>query len=260
MSETQSAQKVLSLLSAYVDGGPDMTVTDFVSATGFNKSTVYRLLNDLVVADFLERDADTARYRLGARGRAMASAALREEDVAAIAMPVIARVATLCGETVDVDVLDGDQNVIVAQARGHRNVQVQSQIGQRNHAHCTSTGKVLLANLPLSELRLTLPSHLPRLTDRTIVDRPTLEVELETIRRQGYAVNLEEVELGLVAVGVPIRNAAGDVAAALSIGGPIYRLRPEALGKYIKIAVGAAEEISERLGAPRSVAFAAEAS
>lgn len=250
MTATQSVQKALRLLLAYADLGPGASVADFVSATGFNKSTVHRLLNDLVYAEFLERDADSGRYRLGASGRSVAAAAAREQNLAQVVMPVITRTAIASGETVDVDVLDGDHNVIVAQAPGRRNIQVQSQVGQRNPAHCTSTGKVLLAHRPMDELRRVLPETLPALTPRTITDRGVLESELENIRLQGYAVNLEEVEAGMVAVGVPIYDASATVVAALSIGGPIYRLRPEALGSYIKQAREAAEDISERMGAP----------
>jgi DNA-binding IclR family transcriptional regulator len=123
------------------------------------------------------------------------------------------------------------------------------RIGHRNFAHCTSTGKVLLANLTDDELRRTLPdAKLEARTPYTITDRSLLMVELQRVRKAGHAENVNEGEVGLASVAAPIRDASGRVIAAISVAGPAARLEGETMRRFAAATADTAAAISERLG------------
>ncbi len=89
---------------------------------------------------------------------------------------------------------------------------------------------------------------LPAYTGLTITKRSALRKELDTVREQGYAVAVDELEVGLTAVAAPIRNAHGDVIASLSVSGPTFRLGADKLDDVVPQLQQAAEEVSHRLG------------
>ena len=122
-------------------------------------------------------------------------------------------------------------------------------------AHATSTGKVLLAaaagegEAPGARRR-SAPGRLARLGPHTITSRAALERELAAVRRDGYAVAMEELEPGFVAIGAPVRNAHGRTVAAVSVGGPKARLGGARVRTVAARVRRAADRISRRLGDP----------
>jgi DNA-binding IclR family transcriptional regulator len=147
--------------------------------------------------------------------------------------------------------------LILDEVHGRFLVGSSPEVGTRWPAHATSTGKVLLAaarhdddGMPRRAPRAA--ARLARFTANTITSRARLERELVEVWRNGFAVGLEEIEPGFVAVGAPVRNADGRVVAAISVGGPSARLdgaRVESLAGLVR---AAADRISLRLGAPAS--------
>jgi IclR family transcriptional regulator, acetate operon repressor len=121
-------------------------------------------------------------------------------------------------------------------------------VGTRWPAHATSTGKVLLAHLSEETLESRLAAPLTAATPRTVVDRAALRRELARVRERGYAFNNEELELGFVAVGAPVRDAGGRVVAALSVGGPRSRLVPDRLQDIAQRLPRSAARVAQRLG------------
>ena len=121
-------------------------------------------------------------------------------------------------------------------------------VGTRWPAHATSTGKVLLAYLTEEERKETLHSPLPRLTPKTITSLTALRAELTRVREQGYAVAMDELEAGFVAVGAPVSNHQGLVVAAISIGGPSIRLTAQRISDLAESVMQSAGRISRRLG------------
>src|SRR5712692_12085243 len=112
---------------------------------GVHRSTALRLLATLERHGLVERDPRTAKYRLGQRLAQLASAVRGEADLRAVARPVCAALARQVGETVTLDVLDGEEIVPVEQASGSTSVVSVSWLGTRSPAHCAASGKVILA-------------------------------------------------------------------------------------------------------------------
>jgi DNA-binding IclR family transcriptional regulator len=150
--------------------------------------------------------------------------------------------------------LEGATVRFVAAVESPTAVRVASRLGLTMPAHCTSTGKAMLAQLPEAEIgRLYPDEHLERLTDHSIATRAELLSELARIRRRGYAINREESEDSVASVAVPIRTRAPGMRLALNAAAPANRLKPSHYPKVAALLVEAAKEIGDHLGdTPRS--------
>ncbi|MGW2856533.1 IclR family transcriptional regulator, partial [Streptomyces sp. NPDC001215] len=133
----------------------------------------------------------------------------------------------------------------------HRRDARRNWVGQLTPVHATSSGKILLAHLPAKErARVLAASGLRKLTPHTLTARTKLEKNLAEARERGYAVTLEELEIGLHAMAAPIRSRDGEVIAAISASGPAYRFTEERIHELAPALVKGAQEISHRMGYP----------
>jgi DNA-binding IclR family transcriptional regulator len=152
-------------------------------------------------------------------------------------------------ETIHVGMLDGANVHFVAAVEGPAAVRVASRLGRTMPAHCTSTGKVMLAQLPEGELRQLFPGdELERITAHSIGSRTELEAELSRIRERGYAINREESEDGVASVAVPIPTRAPGVRLALNAAAPRDRLDAARYPSVVAALVKAAKEIGDQVG------------
>jgi DNA-binding IclR family transcriptional regulator len=169
-------------------------------------------------------------------------------DLVRTARPVMEDLADRTHETVNMGVLSGDDVIYIDQASGARSIVSVSWVGRRTPLHCTAAGKVLLAFAPAGERERLLALPLTAETSRTIVSVATLRAQLDQVRKHGYAQTLEELEDGLNAVAAPVRQADGQIIAALSVSGPAFRVRAIDLPRIGRLAVDAATATSRRLG------------
>jgi DNA-binding IclR family transcriptional regulator len=145
--------------------------------------------------------------------------------------------------------LDGANVHFVAAVEGPAAVRVASRLGRTMPAHCTSTGKVMLAQLSQPELHQLLPEQeLARITAHSIGNRTELEAELSAIRGRGYAVNREESEEGVASVAVPIPTRAPGLRLALNAAAPRDRLNSSHYPAVAAALIKAAKEIGAQLG------------
>jgi DNA-binding IclR family transcriptional regulator len=135
----------------------------------------------------------------------------------------------------------------VDQVSGQSALQAHNWVGQHIPLHATSNGKVLLSGLSLDEVDSRLP-RLPSYTPGTVTTKAKLRRDLAVVREQGYAVAVDELEVGLTALAAPIRNAHGDVIASLSVSGPTFRLNELRVKELVPVVLDAADEVSRRLG------------
>ncbi len=246
-SAVQSVDRAVSVLEILARRG-EAGVTEIAGELGVHKSTAFRLLGALENRGLVAQTKGHGAYRLGAGVLRLAGAAALRLDISQEGVPVCRELADELGETVNMAVLDEDAAVNIMQARGTAAVTAQNWLGRRTPLHATSSGKVFLAHMPpaLREDRLARP--LPRFTEHTVIDPPVLRAELDEVLEQGYAVTLEELELGLAAVAAPVRSHDGSVIAAISVSGPVYRLTAERLPRSGSRTAAAAAELSRRMG------------
>ena len=243
----QSVNRALRALELIAEAG-QLGVTELGRRLGVHKATASRLVATLAERGMVERDPITEKYRLGFGLIRLAGAAMASMDLVRIARPMLEDLADRTRETVNLGVLSGDAVVYIDQVTGARSIVAVSWVGRRTPLHCTSNGKVLLANVGEAERARLLVGPLTRETRSTVTDPATLDRQLEEIRRRGYATTMEELEEGLNAVAAPIRRADGEVVAALSVSGPAFRMRPVDLPRVGRLTMETAGSISRRLG------------
>jgi DNA-binding IclR family transcriptional regulator len=219
---------------------------------GVHRSTALRLLATLDRHGLVERDPRTAKYRLGQRVAQLASSVRGEVDLRQAARPVCESLARDLGETVTLDVIDGDEVVPIEQASGSTSVVSVNWLGTRSPVHCTASGKVLLAFAPQALRAAILDQPLDRRTPHTVTDRAELEAQLAEVLEAGFARTFEELEVGLNAIAAPVRGANGEVAAALDVSGPAHRLAPSGRPALAARTREAADQLSRRLGYRRA--------
>ena len=177
----------------------------------------------------------------------VAGATTARLDVVQEARSICRKLAADTRETVNIAVLADRAALYLDQVAGSSALQSHNWVGQHIPLHATSNGKVLMAWLPATELS-DLLGRLPAYTGLTITHKGKLRKQLETVREQGYAVAVDELEVGLTAIAAPVRNAHGDVVCSMSISGPTFRLPAERVEDVVPRLVEAADELSHRLG------------
>jgi DNA-binding IclR family transcriptional regulator len=129
-------------------------------------------------------------------------------------------------------------------------VGVVSRVGSRLPAYCTASGKMHLAHMSEDEINELYPNRqLKGYTSTTITDREKLKEIIKTVAEQGYAIDDEEMDLGVRCIAAPIRDYTRRIVGALSISGPSMRLSNERItNELIPLVLSSAEELSSRLG------------
>jgi DNA-binding IclR family transcriptional regulator len=203
----------------------------------------------LAYRGFVRQDPASKAYLPGPALTGVAFAIFGRIDIAGTVTPILRDLSERLRETVHVGMLDGAAVRFVAAVEGPAAVRVASRLGRTMPAHCTSTGKAMLAQLPQAELHQLLPDEkLETITDRSIGSRAKLEAELSRIREQGYAVNREESEEGVASVAVPIPTQAPGLRLALNAAAPQNRLTRSRYATVAAVLTKAAKEIGDQLG------------
>ena len=243
----QSVDRALEVLEILAGRG-EAGVTEIAAELGVHKSTAFRLVAVLEGRGFVEQLADRGKYRLGFGIVRLAGATVAQFDLAQEGRRACEELAADVGETVNVAILDGDRAVNVSQVRGGATISTHNWVGRGTPLHATSSGKVLLAYAPVPVRKEVLSGRLERYTAATVTDPDVLERQLTEVQDQGWGTTVEELEIGLNAVAAPVRDADGQVTAAVSVSGPSFRLSPESLPGLAPRVVAAADVLSRRLG------------
>jgi len=215
---------------------------------GVHRSTALRLLGTLERHALVERDPRTAKYRLGRRLPQLARVVSGELDLRHVARPVCEALAASSGETVTLDVLDGDEIVPIEQSTGSTAFVSVNWLGRRTPVHCTASGKVILAFAADPVRQRVLARPLVPMTPRPISDVAELEKQLAAAREGGFARTFEELEVGLDAIAAPVFSTDGDIVAAIDVSGPAHRLQAGGGPDLVGLTREAAADLSRRLG------------
>ncbi len=242
----QSVDRALTILGILARLG-EAGVTEIAAELGVHKSTAFRLVATLESHDMVEQNEDRGKYRLGVGVLRLAGATTARLDVVQEARPICRKLAADSGETVNIAVLSDRSALYLDQVAGQSALQSHNWVGQHIPLHATSNGKVLLSELSADEVDNRLP-RLTSYTTHTVTTRAKLRRELVEVREQGYAVAVDELEIGLTAIAAPIRNAHGDVIASLSVSGPTFRLAEPRVKELVPVVLDSADEVSRRLG------------
>jgi IclR family transcriptional regulator, acetate operon repressor len=251
---TQAVGRALRILHAFADGRPEWTLADLSRELGLSKPTAFRLLLALEHEGLVVRHDTLHTYRLGPAAIELGARAQRANSVTSAARPELETLTRATGETSSVEILAGDDTLILDEVQGGHLIGTSPSVGTRWPAHATSTGKVLLAAALEEDRDLVrrmargTGGRLRGMTPCTIRSASRLISELSRVSRQGYATAVGELEVGYVAIGAPVRRHDGRVLAAISLGGPSTRFTDARLPGLIRAVREAGGRISQRLG------------
>jgi DNA-binding IclR family transcriptional regulator len=251
---TQAVVRALRILRAFSDARPERSLAELSRELGLSKPTAFRLLLALEHEGLVLRAEPLGAYRLGPAAIELGARAQRANGVATAARPELEALTRATGETSSVEVLAGEETLILDEVQGGHLIGTSPSVGTRWPAHATSTGKVLLASALEDDPDLArrmarrAGGRLQAVTTCTIRSASRLSAELARVRKQGYATAIGELEAGYVAVGAPVRRHDGSVVAAISLGGPSTRFTDVRLPGLIKSVRESAARVSQRLG------------
>jgi IclR family acetate operon transcriptional repressor len=250
----QSVERALTLLETLSASPGGVSLTELAGLSNLNISTCHHLLATMQRRGYVAKVPGRRTYALGARVLHLGQAFLRQVDLPQRAQPVLAALNAATGETVHLAVLQGDAVVTVAKLEGRHAVRVDTDaVGSSEAAHATATGKAMLAWLPEEQIRRILAARgMRRYTPATISDTEALIEELRLVRRNGYAVDREEFQPGVVCVGSAVRDHAGAVIGSISVSAPRFRADETGLQVMRDAVMVAVRTLSAEYGAPEA--------
>jgi IclR family pca regulon transcriptional regulator len=220
-----SLARGLIVIQAFTQQSPQMTISQLSIKTGLSRAAVRRCLYTLTKLGFAGAE-DGQRYALRPRMLSLSHTYTTSSTLAQAAQPILERMSSLYRESFSVATLDGDEIVYIARTTvPSRVMAVDLHIGSRLPAYCTSMGRVLLAYLPPEQLEQYLTrAELTPHTTRTVTSVEKLRLALRNVRRLGYALVDQELEVGLRSLAVPVYAPNGRVVATVNLSGNAPRM------------------------------------
>jgi DNA-binding IclR family transcriptional regulator len=186
---------------------------------------VFRLIATLKAKNYIEMNTSTGKYRLGIKTRALGQVATRLIDFANYARPFLSDLKQQCHETSYFSVIKDGYTYYLESVESDLPVRVAQQVGSSRPLYCTAAGRVQLAFMGSQrQMELLSGSEMKRLTARTIIDPDVLKNELNKVVQQGYAIDDQEHDAGVMEIAAPVFDSNGAIIGALSILGPEMRL------------------------------------
>lgn len=249
--QIRALERGLDLLEAFTPATPECSVAELAAATGLPKPTIVRLLSVLASRSYIERVADSDRYRLGVKTLEIGSTYLQGTSLEAEAKPIMKRLADQTNQTANLGILDQYEVVHIQVVAPDRPVRFWADVGKREDAYLSGLGKVLLSGLNEAQLERYLAQPRTAKTPHTLTGAAELRHDIERTRQRGYGLDDEESNVGVRCVAAPIRDFTGAIVAAVSISGARAEFEPDQMQRYIAAVTEAAAEISTRLGSTR---------
>jgi len=238
----------LALLDYFSLERQQIGLSEFVSLSGMPKANVLRHLSALEKAGFIKQDKENKKYQLGFKVMELAYLAKKQIKMRDIILPYMKDLKDITGETVCLQVLDGEHGICIERLEPNNNLVYLPPIGSREYLHGGASRKVLLSFLPDERIEDIISKGLFKLASNTVIDTEQLWQDINAIREKGYSITVSEHVEGVVAISAPIRNDDGSVAASLSVVGPEFRLTEEKKSKCLDSLLETVKQISRELG------------
>jgi IclR family transcriptional regulator, KDG regulon repressor len=227
----------------------ELSVSQIGAMTALHRSTAHRILMALEYNDLIQQNPETGKYRLGMKLFKLGHQVVSHINLREIGRPFLTRIMNETKETVHLAVLDEDQVLYLDKVEGPHALRMPSRVGRRIPTYCTSLGKAMLSCLDDQEVKNIFRGQVLRpSTVNTVKTLNQLLADLRMIRKRGYAVDNEEIEIGLRCVGAPIKDYTGAMVGAISVAAPSARLSSQKIPAVGRLVVSTAAAISEKLG------------
>jgi len=231
MEHVRAVERALEILESFSEKKGELGLTEISKALMLPKATVFRLVRTMESKGYLTQHAERQTYRLGPRVAVLGNAFLNNLDYRLLALPLMKELRDKIQESVSIYTTVEEQRMCVQRVDSEHTLRQCINIGDRLPLQRGSAGKLLIA---FQELQVQIDG--------------VETAQLQNIRDKGYAISIEEREHGLASISAPIRDHKGEVIAALTISGPVFRFTKGNLDEYIQETIRTAKEISWQLG------------
>ena len=239
-----SLARGLAVMQAFSDSRKPQTIAQISQKTGIPRAAVRRCLFTLQQLGYV--DAELNNFSLRPKVLTLGYSYLSSTPLTVSSQPYLNAISRDLGESSSIAMLEDGEVLYVARSAASRVMSVALNTGSRLPAYCTSLGRVMLAYLAPDQLDAYFAAvRLKPMTDKTVTNQKRLRELLAGVRRDGYAINDEELELGLRSIAVPVRGASGQVVAALNVGAQAARVSVERMRtQFLPVLLRGAQELS----------------
>ncbi|MED4779951.1 IclR family transcriptional regulator [Brevibacillus choshinensis] len=242
-----SLENALRLLNVFSMNEPELGISEIAYRLGVANSTASRLVTTLISEGFIAKDQKTNLYRLGTSVLALGHFVQSKLPLFRLTQPVLESLVKQTNETAHIGILKDNDLIYINKIECSHPVRLLSHVGKRNPCHCTSSGQVLMAYQEPYKINEFLQKSFESFSKKTITDQETLRNLLDTVKKQGYSVSIEELHEGVTSIAAPIKDGKGNIIASVTIAGPIQRINNATIPTLIKMVIQAGHEISKRL-------------
>ncbi|HEY5421899.1 MAG TPA: IclR family transcriptional regulator [Ilumatobacteraceae bacterium] len=243
----RSVTIALDILDAFF-ADAEIGLSELARRVGVTKSTMHRTCGVLVSRGALERTA-TGKYQLGVHLLEYGQLVTTRSALRAQALPLLVELRNSIGETVQLGVPAGADVLYIERVEGLGALRFTTEAFRRSPVHRSSTGKAIAAFRP-EVAAARIKAGMKPSTGHTIVIPQMFLDELARIRERGYAISIDESEIGLSSIGVPVRSHPdGEVIAAISTAGPTGRLLGDHETHHVRLMLNAARQLTNALAA-----------
>lgn len=243
MTEIQSLARGLRVVDMLAEAEDGLSITEIAKRLGVNKSSASRIVQTLVAQQWAETHPKNRRYCLGAKFSLIHSLHADYDTLQQLAHPFLHYLVRETGECAHIAVHLKGMVYVLDDVETDTILRVASGINRTTYLHCTAVGKALLAFAPIAA-----PEHLPQFTEKTISDKLALQHHLKMTRKQGFAVDDEEMALGVRCIAAPVFNHSNQCIASIGVSGPSVRVRPERTDEMGMIVRNTGLQLSHILG------------
>lgn len=238
--------RLFALLEVIAQKDLYFSLQSLVDELGLPKPTLHRMLQQLEGAGMIQRDGDGRQYSSGMRLRRMAENLLLNNTVHGARHSVLRQLVEEVGESCNITTCSGDEVLYLDRVETMAPLRFYLHPGSRVPLHCSASGKLFLAQMsPSQRRRLLAHVTLTRFTEKTITTVEQMEVEIDRVRRDGYAIDDEEFFPGLLCAAVLVPSAQGKSNLAVAIQAPIMRMTAEKSLQCLPALQRAAQALAE---------------
>jgi DNA-binding IclR family transcriptional regulator len=238
----RAVDRALDILMAFTADDWELTATDLLKRVDLSRATLYRLLYTLEENGFLTSEGEPQRFRLGSSVAHLAHVWTASLDIAHIAQPMLRRVWEVSGETAALFVPQGSDRLCVAEISSTQPLSFKRGVGYKERLALGASGRAILA------FREYDPEEIRTLIAGLDTSFSDYERELEATKQRGYAVSLEELIAGAVAIATPFFNGSGEVAGSIGVFGPRVRMDDAKVEHLGQLLIEQAAHLSKALG------------
>ncbi len=245
----QPVENALNIMELFLKFRKDLGVSEMAKLAGLNVSTAHHLATILVDRGYLKQKQARGPYSLGFKYLEFGSALQTHLQLRDVANPILEKLSIKVGESVNLAVMDSNEVVYIECIESFQNLRTFTKLGNRVSLYATGVGKIFLAYMETSKIGDYFDStKLRSRTNNTITDVEALKKELKRIVKQGYAIDNEEMEIGIKCLASGVWNWEGNIIAAMSISGPSSRLTAQRITELIPLIKHSSLEISRCFG------------